>query len=286
MESKDALAAFAALSQDMRLDALRLLIAAGPDGLAAGEIAARLDARANTLSANLSVLSQAGLVESQREGRHIRYRARMDSLGALVGFLLDDCCGGSPAICGPLLAGQHPPPSHANSPKDRIMPDTPFNVLFLCTGNSARSLIAEAVLNADPSGRFRAFSAGSRPAGAPNPHAMQLLERLGHDTSSLRSKSWDEFAAPGAPQMDFVFTVCDNAAAETCPVWPGQPMTAHWGVPDPAAATGTEAQIAVAFNETYRTLATRIGLFTALPLASLERLSLQRRLDTIGKTGA
>lgn len=166
------------------------------------------------------------------------------------------------------------------------MRDSPFNVLFLCTGNSARSLIAESVLNADPSGRFRAFSAGSQPAGAPNPRAIQLLDRLGYDCSALRSKSWDEFAAPDAPQMDFVFTVCDNAAAETCPHWPGQPMSAHWGVPDPVAATGTEAEVAAAFNATHRTLATRIGLFTALPLAALERMALKRELDQIGEAQA
>ncbi|MDO5604388.1 MAG: arsenate reductase ArsC [Paracoccus sp. (in: a-proteobacteria)] len=165
------------------------------------------------------------------------------------------------------------------------MADTAFNVLFLCTGNSARSLIAEAVLNAEGSGRFRAWSAGSQPAGAPHPGALNLLERLGHDTSGLRSKSWDEFTRPGAPKMDFVFTVCDSAAAETCPVWPGQPMTAHWGVPDPATATGTAAEQGAAFNTAHRMLATRIGLFTALPLESLERQSLRARLNEIGKAG-
>lgn len=272
MESSSALTAFAALSQDMRLQAVRHLVAAEPDGLTAGEIAAALDARPNTLSTNLGVLSQANLVRSQREGRQIRYFARLDTIGALIGFLTDDCCGGNPAVCGPLTRSPEP-----------TMHDAPFNVLFLCTGNSARSLIAEAVLNADPSGRFRAFSAGSQPAGIPNPRTIQLLDRLGHDTSQLRSKSWDEFAAPDAPRMDFVFTVCDAAAAEPCPYWPGQPMSAHWGVPDPAAATGSEAEIAAAFNAAHRTLATRIGLFTALPIGSLERMSLKRKLDQIGE---
>ena len=162
------------------------------------------------------------------------------------------------------------------------MPDPVYNVLFLCTGNSARSLIAETILNAESKGRFRAFSAGSHPKGGPHPFAIDLLEKLGHDTSGLRSKSWDEFAGPAAPKMDFVFTVCDQAAAEACPIWPGQPMTAHWGVPDPAAATGTESERRLAFSEAYRMLSTRISLLLNLPLASIDRLALKRRLDDIG----
>lgn len=161
--------------------------------------------------------------------------------------------------------------------------DRPYNVLFLCTGNSARSIIAEAVLNRLGVGRFRAYSAGSQPKGAVNPYTLQLLRSLNHDTSQLRSKSWGEFAKPGAPLLDFVFTVCDNAAGETCPVWPGQPMTAHWGVPDPAEATGSEAEIALAFKDTYRMLNQRIGIFTSLPLKSLDGLTLQKRLDEIGR---
>jgi arsenate reductase (thioredoxin) len=163
------------------------------------------------------------------------------------------------------------------------MTNPPFNVLFLCTGNSARSIIAEAILNRRGAGRFRAFSAGSQPKGQVNPHALQLLEGLGYDTSGFRSKSWDEFAEAGGPEFDFVFTVCDNAAAEACPVWPGQPMTAHWGIPDPAAATGTEAEIALAFKDAYRMLHQRIGLFVSLPIRSLDRLSLQHRLKEIGR---
>jgi len=162
------------------------------------------------------------------------------------------------------------------------MSDRPYNVLFLCTANSARSIIAEAILNEIGAGKFRAFSAGSRPRGQINPHALQLLQSLGYDVSSFRSKSWSEFADPGAPLLDFVFTVCDNAAGETCPVWPGQPMTAHWGVPDPALATGSSAEIALAFKDTYRMLNQRIGIFAALPLRSLDRLSLQKKLRDIG----
>jgi arsenate reductase len=159
----------------------------------------------------------------------------------------------------------------------------PYNVLFLCTGNSARSVIAEAILNKVGFGNFKAFSAGSQPKGQVNPNTVKLLQNLGYDTSAYRSKSWSEFAKPGAPHLDFVFTVCDSAAAESCPVWPGQPMTAHWGIPDPAEATGSEAEIALAFKDAYRMLDRRIGVFVALPLKSLDQLSLQNRLRDIGR---
>jgi protein-tyrosine-phosphatase len=158
-----------------------------------------------------------------------------------------------------------------------------FNVLFLCTGNSARSIMAEAILNKIGAGKFRAYSAGSQPKGRLNPYAVQLLQSLGYDTSTQRSKSWREFAKPGAAPLDFVFTVCDDAAGESCPTWPAQPMTAHWGIPDPAQAKGSEAEIALAFKDAYRMLHQRIGVFTALPIRSLDQLSLQRRLTEIGK---
>jgi protein-tyrosine-phosphatase len=160
---------------------------------------------------------------------------------------------------------------------------SPFNVLFLCTGNSARSIIAEALLNKLGSGKFRAWSAGSQPKGAVNPHTLKLLENLGFDTAGLRSKSWDEFAKQGAPKFDFIFTVCDDAAGERCPIWPGQPMTAHWGIPDPAAVQGSPAQIGQAFADTHRMLAQRIGIFISLPIASLDKLALQRKLRDIGR---
>jgi protein-tyrosine-phosphatase len=163
------------------------------------------------------------------------------------------------------------------------MSDQPLNVLFLCTGNSARSILAEAILNRVGQGRFQAFSAGSQPKGEVHSYALQLLKSLNHDVSFARSKSWEEFAAPGAPEMNFVFTVCDNAANESCPVWPGQPMTAHWGVPDPAAADGTEAEKHLAFAEAYRMLNSRISIFTSLPMASIDKLALQKRLNEIGQ---
>lgn len=162
----------------------------------------------------------------------------------------------------------------------------PYNVLFLCTANSARSILAEAILNAIGEGRFRAFSAGSHPRGAVNPAALDVLRSLGHPVDGLRSKSWDEFAEPDAPKLDFVFTVCDNAAGEVCPIWPGQPVTAHWGIADPAAVEGSDAEIHAAFFDAYRQLKNRISLFTALPIASIDRLSLRHRLAEIGKGDA
>jgi len=159
----------------------------------------------------------------------------------------------------------------------------PLNVLFLCTHNSARSVIAEAILNRLGAGRFKAYSAGSQPSGKVHPYASDLLEKLNYDTSSLRSKSWEEFTGPEAPDLDFVFTVCDNAANEVCPVWPGQPISAHWGLPDPSAAEGNDSERHFAFADTHRMLYQRISIFTNLPLASLDKLSLQKRLDEIGR---
>lgn len=158
-----------------------------------------------------------------------------------------------------------------------------YNVLFLCTGNSARSVIGEAILNKIGAGKFRAYSAGSQPKGQIHPETIKLLESLGYDTFGFRSKSWAEFARPSAPLFDFVFTVCDSAAAESCPVWPGQPMTAHWGIPDPAEATGTPAEIAMAFREAYRLLNQRIAIFVALPIRSLDELALRNKLKDIGE---
>lgn len=164
------------------------------------------------------------------------------------------------------------------------MTEKTYNVLFLCTGNSARSILAECVLNRLGAPRFKAYSAGSVPKGEVHPLALDLLSRQNYPVDQLRSKSWDEFARPEAPPLDFVFTVCDRAAAESCPVWPGQPMTAHWGLPDPAAAEGSEAERRLAFAETLRMLTNRISVFVSLPLKSLDRLSLQKRLNEIGKT--
>jgi protein-tyrosine-phosphatase len=164
------------------------------------------------------------------------------------------------------------------------MNNGPLNVLFLCTGNSARSIMAEAIMNRVGAPNFKGFSAGSMPKGEVHPRALDILKRNAFRTDGFRSKSWEEFSGPDAPELDFVFTVCDNAANEVCPIWPGQPMTAHWGIPDPAAAEGNEAEVALAFADAFRVLNNRISLFTSLPMAGLDRLSLQKRLDEIGKT--
>ena len=162
--------------------------------------------------------------------------------------------------------------------------DRPYNVLFLCTGNSARSIIGEAIINRVGAGKFKGYSAGSMPKGQVHPMTIALLSKLNYDTSTMRSKSWEEFTALGAPELDFVFTVCDNAANEVCPYWPGQPMTAHWGVPDPVEVQGTDVEKTLAFADTYRMLNNRISIFPSLPLSSLDELSLQQQLDGIGRS--
>ncbi|MEX0584033.1 MAG: arsenate reductase ArsC [Sneathiella sp.] len=162
------------------------------------------------------------------------------------------------------------------------MTEPVYNVIFLCTGNSARSILAEAIMNRVGNGLFKAWSAGSFPKGEVHPYSLELLKNLNYDTGFARSKSWDEFSGPDAPKMDFVFTVCDNAANEVCPIWPGQPMSAHWGIPDPAEATGAKAEIMIAFMEAYRMLHSRISVFTSLPISSIDKLSLQKHIDSIG----
>lgn len=276
MDTDKATVAFSALSQPLRLDAFRLVVAAGPDGLLAGEISEAMGAKQNTMSTNLALLREAGLVVTRREGRGIRYVANLAAVQGLAGFLLDDCCGGQPELCAP---GR----SEALGRMEGYAMTDKKNVLFLCHGNSARSLIAETILNAEAGDRFRAFSAGADPRAGPHPYTLDLLRTLGHDISGLRSKSWDEFGQAEAPAMDFVFTVCDKAAGAMCPSWPGQPMSAHWGVPDPVGVIGNEAEKRLAFSEAYRMLRNRILAFTSLPLEALDRLSLKRELDDIGR---
>jgi len=278
MDINTAATAFAALSQPLRLDVFRRLVQAGEAGMAAGDIADACNTKQNTMSANLSALRQAGLIHSTREGRSIRYHADHDGIRRLLGFLLEDCCGGNPELCQPLIS------ELTCCQPGATMTDRPRNVLFLCTGNSARSILAEAIMNATGSGRFRGYSAGSHPSGGPHPRALALLEKIGHPTDTLHSKSWDVFAESDAPKMDFIITVCDNAAGEICPVWPGKPATAHWGLPDPAAVTGSDVDQALAFADTYRMLVRRIEAFAALPLDTLDGMSLQSRLDAIGAT--
>jgi len=286
MELSQAVAGLSALAQDTRLKVFRLLVRAGPKGLPAGDIARELDVPANTMSSHLGILSRAGLIAARKRGTSIFYAIDLGGTRDLLAYLVEDCCGGKPDVCRPLIAtGARCVLRRVggNAKMNAMSKPEPFNVLFLCTGNSARSIMAECILNREGLGTFKAYSAGSTPTGQVNPFALALLRRLNYDVSGLRSKSWDAFAGPDAPKFDFVFTVCDNAAQETCPVWPGQPMTAHWGVPDPASVDGSQAQRAFAFDDVYRMLNQRISIFVNLPLDSLSKLSLQKQLDEIGR---
>lgn len=275
MDNESALSAFAALAQQTRLDVLRLLVAHEPAGLAAGEIARTMGVPHNTMSSHLAILARAELVSADRFSRSIVYRARIDTVQALGAYLTETCCDGNPDACRPASA--------SSLARRTSMPDRVYNVLFLCTGNSARSIMAEAILNRDGAGRFRAFSAGSMPRGAVNPLALKVLASYDYPVEGLRSKDWTEFGAPDAPVMDFVFTVCDGAAGEACPVWPGQPMTAHWGIEDPAAFAGTEIEKEAAFARAFRYLKNRIAAFTALPIRSLDAMTLGAKLHEIGR---
>jgi arsenate reductase len=279
METDEAALAFTALGQPTRLDVLRLLLAAGPNGLAAGEVSSRLGVPASTLSFHLRALDQAGLIAATRQGRSLIYAAQIAALRALLGFLADACCDGQPERCGDL--------AHLfdRRPGGIAMVPTPqFNVLFLCTHNSARSIIAEALLNDLGGGRFRAFSAGPHPAPeGPLPEVLQQLKALGHDVARLRSKDWNEFAGPGAPRMDFVITLCDTLAGQTCPDLGDAHVTAAWPLPDPAKFAGSPAERATLLNELYASLRRRLEIFASLPIASLDRLALKARLDELAQ---
>ena len=270
---------FAALSHPARLDVVQLLIRRYPDRVPAGEIAEVLGLKPNTLSAYLADLMQAGLITRDRLGTSLRYGADMAGLSAMTDGLLRECCRGRADLCATL-------PLDAPD-GDRIMPNDRYKVLFICTGNSARSIFAETLLREMAGDRFEVFSAGTQPQSALNPMAVEMLRLKGHETSGLRSKNLSEFQGAGAPVFDFVFTVCDRAANEACPPWPGQPMSAHWSTPDPVKAQGTEAERMLAFQSAYGMLRNRILAFTALPLGTLDRISLQRALDGIaGAEGA
>lgn len=272
MEHDRAAHAFATLGHPDRLAVFRLLMRFAPRGVRPTEIAAALGFRPNTLSHHLADLTASGLLAVARQGRSLFYSVDLDATEALIGYLALDVGRGRPDLVAPILAAE----------KDIApMRNTGFNVLFLCSGNSARSIFAEALLRDLGGNRFRAFSAGIRPGTELNPFALDVLRRNGHDVAGLRSKHISEFQQPGAPEMDFVFTVCDTAAAEECPPWPGQPITGHWGLPDPVKATGTEAEKALVFAQTYAALRRRIAAFTALPIATLDRLALQAQVDAI-----
>jgi protein-tyrosine-phosphatase/DNA-binding transcriptional ArsR family regulator len=279
MEASEAAAAFAALSQETRLDLMRLLIAEGATGLPAGEIAMRLAVPNSTLSFHLAALERAGLTLSTRQGRQIVHAARLIGLRQLLGFLTETCCAGHPELCGDIARLFPPLPD-----EDKGM--TPaFNVLFLCTHNSARSIMAEAILQKLGGGRFQAYSAGSDPIAAPHPEVIERLRALGHDVTGLRSKSWNEFTGPNAPRMDFVITLCDTLDGQTCPDFGQLPVTGAWPLPDPAKFSGNAAERATLLNELYASLRRRIEIFTALPFAALDRIAIKARLDELGGGG-
>jgi ArsR family transcriptional regulator, arsenate/arsenite/antimonite-responsive transcriptional repressor / arsenate reductase (thioredoxin) len=277
MELLEAATAFAALSQETRLDIMRLLIGEGPNGLPAGEIGSRLGGVPSpTLSFHLAALERAGLTQATRHGRQIVHAARVMGIRRLLGFLTETCCGGRPELCGDLA---------------RLLPSFPdedqgmtaaFNVLFLCTHNSARSIMAEAILQKVGGDRFRAWSAGTEPNAEPNPEVIARLRALGHNTSDLRSKSWHEFTGPNAPKMDFIITLCDTPDGQVCPDFGELVVTGAWPLPDPVKFTGSAIERAALLNELYAGLRRRLEIFTALPFASLDRMAMKARLDEIG----
>jgi protein-tyrosine-phosphatase len=264
--------AFATLGHPDRLAVFRLLMRFAPHGARPTEIAEALDLKQNTLSHHLADLTASGLVTVERRGRSLFYAVNLSGTESLIGYLALDLGRARPDLLPPL----------STTPPTAPLPDHGFHVLFVCSGNSARSILAEALLRDLGEGRFHAHSAGTRPGTALNPFALDVLSRNGHAVGDMRAKHIAAFQQPDAPTMDFVFTVCDTAAAEECPPWPGQPITGHWGLPDPVKATGTDAEKALVFAQTYAALRRRIAAFVALPFAELTRLSLQARVDAIG----
>jgi protein-tyrosine-phosphatase len=264
----------AALGQTTRLAVVRSLLKAHPDGINAGDIARLCDVAHNTLSAHLSVLTYAGLVTVERRGREMNYRVELKRLRSLVKSLAKDC--------GDVLLVSTDEPEDTRSTERFMTPA--FNVLFLCTHNSARSIVAEALLEKLGRGQFRAYSAGAAPATAPLPEVIDRLKALGHETSHLRCKSWNEFKGPDAPRMDFIIALCDVPHGQFCPDLAGQYVTAAWPLPDPAAFKGSAAERTTLLNELYAMIRRRIEIFISLPFPSLDRMALKAQLDEIGDT--
>ena len=277
MEATDAARIFGALAQGSRLEVLRLLLAQGPNGLSAGDLAERLGAPASTTSFHLSALERAGLISATRQGRQIIYAVRIVTLRELLVFLTEACCGGRPELCGD-IAKLLPPLAEEN-----VSMTPAFNVLFLCTRNSARSIMAEAILSKVGGDRFHAYSAGSDPATRPMPEVIDKLRALGHDVSGLHCKSWNVFTGPDAPRMDFLITLCDTEDSQACPDFGDKVVTGVWSLPDPAKFTGSNIERAALLNELYAGLHRRIMIFINLPFATLERMALKARLDEIGE---
>lgn len=266
------------LAHPKRLDVFRLLMRRYPDAVPAGEIARALDLKANTASVYFAALKQAGLIQQTRTGTSLQYTVHLPTVRDLFGGLLAECCQNRPDLCLPTLDASGLPETETSQT------GRTFNVLFVCTANSARSIIAETLLRAEGKGKFNVYSAGTHPAACPHPDVVEMLKAKGFGISELRSKPTEEFRGDDAPVMDFVFTVCDQSANEHCEVWHGQPMNAHWGLADPIKATGTEAERKLAFQQTYGLLRNRIGAFANLPLHTLDRISLQHALDDIAQT--
>ncbi len=263
------------LGHPQRLAVFRLLMRRYPDRVPATELARALALKPNTLSNYVGALLQADLLTQERLGTSLRYAINMDVARETFDYLLLDCCRARPEICA--FGAQSP------EPQESKMMTRKYNVLFICTGNSARSIFAEAILRDVAPDRFVAYSAGSHPSTDLNPFAVDVLGQKGHDVSVLRAKHMAEYQGADAPRFDFVFTVCDQAANEECPSWPGQPVTAHWGLPDPVKATGTDAEKSLAFHQTFGAIRHRIIAFTSLPFATLERIALQKAIDNIGQ---
>ncbi len=269
----------ASLAQPTRLSAFRHLLAAHPASVPAGELARACDAPHNTMSTHLGVLMRAGLISVERSGRLMNYRADVKAYRRLVTFLANDCCNGRPDLCGDIARVI----LRDDEGREQFM--TPaFNVLFLCTRNSARSIIAEALLEKIGQGRFNAYSAGSEPADRPMREVVERLKTLGHDVSKLRCKSWNEFSGPTAPRMDFVIALCDTPQGQKCPDFGEKFVTAAWPLPDPADFKGSPTERVTLLNELYGMVRRRLEAFTSLPFASLDRMALKKRLDEIGDT--
>jgi ArsR family transcriptional regulator, arsenate/arsenite/antimonite-responsive transcriptional repressor / arsenate reductase (thioredoxin) len=280
MDEAFAIDGLGSLAQSTRLTVFRRLLAAHPGSVAAGDLARLCDVPHNTMSTHLGVLSRAGLIVVERDGRAMNYRADLKAFRGLVTFLAGDCCNGRPDLCGD-IARLIP----ANDDGSEVQVMTPaFNVLFLCTHNSARSIMAEALLEKIGRGKFRAYSAGSDPARAPVPDVIKRLQALGHDVTNLRCKSWDEFTGPNAPRMDFVIALCDTPRGQTCPDLGEKFITGAWPLPDPTDFRGSPTERATLLNELYAMIRRRIEIFTSLPFATLDKMALKARLDEIGDT--
>lgn len=277
MEIDAAAQVFGALSQERRLRLLRLLIARGPNGLPAGELADGAGLPASTASFHLAALERSGLILATRQRNQIIYALRVSALRDLLAFLTETCCGGRPELCGD-IAQLWPA-----ALEERKSMTPAFNVLFLCTRNSARSILAEAILNRYAGERFHAYSAGSDPAETPMPEVIDKLRALGHDVDGLHSKSWHLFTGPDAPVLDFVIGLCDTFNGQSCPDFGDKAATASWSLPDPAKFAGSPAECAALLNELYGSLYRRIMAFANLPFDKLDRLAVKARLDEIGE---